>query len=95
MKKKQKRASGFLTGLLLLVVLLGMGVQLYRMQEKLKTARDEEASLAAQIAQVERENARLQEDLDNAGNPELIEEIAREELGMVAQDEKVFYIYGS
>ena len=94
MKKKQKRASGFLTGLLLLVVLLGMGVQLYRMQEQLKTARDEEASLAAQIAQVERENARLQEDLDNAGNPELIEEIAREELGMVAKNEKVFYTYG-
>ena len=31
MKKKQKRASGFLTGILLLVVLLGVGIQLYRM----------------------------------------------------------------
>ena len=55
MKKKQKRASGFLTGLLLLVLLLGVGVQLYRMQEKLKTARDEEAALAAQIAQIEQD----------------------------------------
>ena len=95
MKKKQKRASGFLTGLLLLVLLLGVGVQLYRMQEKLKTARDEEAALAAQIAQIEQENAQLQEDLDRAGDPELMEEIAREELGMAAQDEKVFYTYGS
>ena len=95
MKKKQKRASGFLTGLLLLVLLLGVGVQLYRIQEKLKTARDEEAALAAQIAQIEQENAQLQEDLDRAGDPELMEEIAREELGMAAQDEKVFYTYGS
>ena len=94
MKKKQKRASGFLTGLLLLVLLLGVGVQLYRMQEKLKTARDEEAALAAQIAQIEQENAQLQEDLDRAGDPELMEEIAREELGMVVQDEKVFYTIG-
>ena len=94
MKKKQKRASGFLTGLLLLVLLLGVGVQLYRMQEKLKTARDEEAALAAQIAQVEQENAQLQEDLDRAGDPELIEEIAREELGMVVRNEKVFYTIG-
>ena len=93
-KRGPKRASGFLTGLLLLVLLLGVGVQLYRMQEKLKTARDEEAALAAQIAQVEQENAQLQEDLDRAGDPELIEEIAREELGMVTPDEKVFFIYG-
>ena len=47
-----------------------------------------------QIAQVEKENAALQEDLDNADNPELIEDIAREELGMVVPDEKVFFIYG-
>ena len=94
MKKKQKRASGFLTGVLLLVLLLGVGIQLYRMQEQLRTSRAEEAALAAQIAQIERENAQLQEDLDNADNPELIEEIARNELGMVMQDENVFYTYG-
>lgn len=94
MKKKQKRASGFLTGVLLLVLLLGVGIQLYRMQEQLKTARDEEAALAEQIAQVEKENAALQEDLDNADNPELIEDIAREELGMVTPNEKVFYAIG-
>ena len=94
MKKKQKRASGFLTGILLLVVLLGVGIQLYRMQEQLKTARAEEEALAQEIAQVEKENQQLQEDLDNAGNPELIEEIAREELGMATQGEKVFYAIG-
>ena len=94
MKKKQKRASGFLTGILLLVVLLGVGIQLYRMQEQLKTARAEEEALAREIAQVEKENQQLQEDLDNAGDPELIEEIAREELGMATQGEKVFYAIG-
>ena len=94
MKRKQKRASGFLTGILLLVVLLGVGIQLYRMQEQLKTARAEEEALAQEIAQVEKENAQLQEDLDNADNPELIEEIAREDLGMVVQGEMVFNVIG-
>ena len=94
MNKKQKRASGFLTGILLLVVLLGVGIQLYRMQEQLKTARAEEEALAQEIAQVEKENAQLQEDLDNADNPELIEEIAREDLGMVVQGEMVFNVIG-
>ena len=94
MKKKRKRASGFLTGVLLLVLLLGVGVQLYRMQEQLKTARAEEEALAREIAQVEKENQQLQEDLDNADNPELIEEIAREDLGMVVQGEMVFNVIG-
>lgn len=92
--KRRKRASGFLTGVLLLVLLLGVGVQLYRMQDKLKTAREEEAALAAQIAEVQEENDALLEDLERADDPELIQDIARQELGMVMQNEKVFYVYG-
>ena len=34
------------------------------------------------------------EDIANADDPELIEQIAREELGMVVRDEKVFYHIG-
>ena len=60
----------------------------------MKTARAEEEALAQEIAQVEKENAQLQEDLDNADNPELIEEIAREDLGMVVQGEMVFNVIG-
>ena len=92
--KRRKRASGFLTGVLLLVLLLGVGVQLYRLQDKLKTAREEEAALAAQINQVQKENDELLEDLEHADDPELIQDIARQELGMVMQNEKVFYVYG-
>lgn len=92
--KRRKRASGFLTGVLLLVLLLGVGVQLYRMQDKLKTAREEEAALAAQIAEVQAENDALLEDLERADDPELMQDIARQELGMVMQNEKVFYVYG-
>ena len=92
--KRRKRASGFLTGVLLLVLLLGVGVQLYRLQDKLRTAREEEAALAAQIAQVQEKNDELLEDLENADDPELIQDIARQELGMVMQNEKVFYVQG-
>ena len=92
--KRKKRASSFLTGVLLLVMLFGVGMQLYRMQEKLNNARSEADALAAQIAQVEKENAALEEDLAHASDPELIEQIARDQLGMVVQDEKVFYTIG-
>ena len=92
--KRKKRASSFLTGVLLLVMLFGVGMQLYRMQEKLNDARSEADALAAQITQMEKENAALEEDLAHASDPELIEQIARDQLGMVVQDEKVFYTIG-
>ena len=93
-RRRRKRVSGFLTGLILLVLILGAGVQLYRLQGQLRTARAEEAALSAQIAQLEKENEALSADIANAGDPELIEKIAREELGMVMQNEKVFYTIG-
>jgi len=92
--KKRKRASSLLTGMILLVLILGVGVQLYRMQDRVKAAQAEEAALAEQIAQLEAKNAELAEDIANADDPELIEQIAREELGMVVRDEKVFYHIG-
>lgn len=94
MRRRRRRAGNFLTGLILLVLLLGVAVQLYRLQDQLRSARAEEAALAEQIAQLERENEALSQDLANAGDPELIEKIAREELGMVLQNEKVFYTIG-
>ena len=93
-EKKRRRASSLLTGMILLVLILGVGVQLYRMQDSVKEAKAQEAALAQQIAALEAENAALAEDIANADDPELIEQIAREELGMVVRDEKVFYHIG-
>ena len=93
-RKKKKRASGLLTGVILLLLIFGVGIQLYRLQDQLKTARDEEAALSEEIEQLKQENADLEEDIANAGASELIEKIAREELGMAIKDEKVFYTTG-
>ena len=48
----------------------------------------------ARIRDLEEENQDLQEDIDHAGDPEMIEQIAREELGMALKNEKVFYTNG-
>ena len=94
-KKFGNAYVGIATGVItLLILIFGAGVQLYRLQGQLRSARAEEEALAAQITQLEKENEALSEDLANAGDPELIEKIAREELGMVMQNEKVFYMYG-
>lgn len=94
MRRKRRRTGNLLTGLILLVLIFGVGIQLFRLQDQLRAARAEEAALAERIAQLEKDNAALSEDIANAGDPALIEKIAREELGMVMQNEKVFYMYG-
>ena len=78
----------------MLVLLFGLGSQLYRMQDQLAAARGEEAGLAEEISSLQEENSQLEEDIARSSDPEMIEKIAREDLGMVVQDEKVFYTTG-
>ena len=69
-------------------------MQLYRIQDQLQSARDEKNELTRQISELEETNQELEEDIANSDDPEMIERIAREELGMVVQGEKVFYNIG-
>ena len=91
-KSQKKRPSSRLTALLLVVLIAGIGVQLVNLKGELEAAREEEAYYAQRLQQLQEENARLAEDIANSDDPELIEEIAREELGMVTAGEKIFII---
>ena len=79
-QKKRPRAS-LLTKIVLLVVLAAIGWQLYGLQSKVA---------AAQVAQTQRENDALAADIAQGPTPEKIEEIARNELGLVTPNEYVF-----
>lgn len=72
--------------------MVGIGVQLVNLKGELEAAQAEEAYYAQRLQQLQEENARLAEDIANSDDPELIEEIAREELGMVTAGEKIFII---
>lgn len=89
-KKPASRPGSRLTVLFLAALLLVIGVQIYRMFGQLQEARAQEADYARQLAELQETNRQLQEDLDNAGNLDLIEDIARDELGMVGDGEKIF-----
>lgn len=91
-KKGKRRPSSRLTGLLLVVLMIGIGVQLVNLKGELEAAREEEAYYSQRLQQLQAENARLEEDIANSDDPELIEAIAREELGMVSSGEKIFII---
>ena len=89
--KIQARPTNKLTILLLAFLMVGIGVQIYQMFGQLQDARDEETVYAQQLAELQTANAQLQEDLDNSGSLDLIEDIARDQLGMVKEGEKIFH----
>ena len=93
-KKKaasQTRPSSKLMLFLLAALLVGIGAQIYQMFGQLQNARAEEKAYAQQLAELKETNRQLKEDLDNSESLDLIEDIARDKLGMVKEGEKIFH----
>jgi cell division protein FtsL len=84
--------SSLWTKILIFVLILGLGSQLYRLSNEIRSAQADQALLTAQVEQLRQENTSLAQDIENGDNEELLEKIAREELGLVKPDEKIFYI---
>lgn len=89
--KIQARPTNRLTILLLVTLMLGIGLQIYQMFGQLQSARAEEQVYVQRLAELKETNAQLQQDLDNSGSMDLIEDIARDKLGMVKEGEKIFH----
>ena len=73
----QKLRLGFFGKLLLLVLIGALGWQLHH--------------LRAQVRSQQQSNDKLQEAIDGGGTQSQMEEIARDELGLVAPGDRVFY----
>ncbi len=90
-KAKSKAKAGFFTKLLLLILIAALGYQLHQLRGNVDRAQAEMTQLSNQVADQQQENDSLQEAIDQGGSKEEMEKIARQELGLVAPNEKVFY----
>ena len=90
-QKKQHTRSSFLTKLLVLLLVGGIGWQLFHLQEQVRAAEAEKAALAEKVQEKQLENDALSADIAQGGTQEKMEEMAREELGLVYPGERVFY----
>ena len=90
--RKKRKSSGNLIAVLVLVVLLAVvGIELVNVYSKLDTARSQEESLLQQSAQQQQENDLLQSNLARADDPDFIKQLAKDELGLVEDGERIFY----
>ena len=78
-----------------LVILAVMGWRLNGLRAQLETARFERDRYQEQVDAMEQKNASLSADIEEGVTEEKVEEIARNDLGMVLPGEYVFYNTGN
>ena len=90
-KKKKRARSSLLTKLIIVMLLAAFGWQLKDLHLQVKSAQQEKERYAEQVELQQRENDALAADIAEGPTKEKVEEIAREELGLVTPNEYVFY----
>lgn len=92
-KQANRRSKGsLLPKLIIVAVLAAIGVQLRTLHVQVQDAQAERDALAAQVAAQQQENDALAEDIAEGGTEEKMKELAREELGLVEPDQRVFSV---
>ena len=91
MAARSKRKSGALAALLVLALLFAIGYQLMSTRAKLASAEAERSVLAERVARQEQENRSLEAALERSEDPEYLQQLARDRLGMVSPGQKDFY----
>lgn len=89
---KQKPKGRILTKLLILAVLVAIGLQLRSLHSQVQAAEAQRDALTVQVQAQEQENAALAADIAEGATDEKMQEIAREELGLIAPNERVFSV---
>ena len=90
-KRGQRTRASLLTKVLILMLLAAMGWQLHLLRGQVADAQAQKEALAAQVEAQQQANDALSEDIAAGNTQEKMEELARDELGLVSPGERVFY----
>lgn len=92
LEKRRLRFSGkaLVKTLAVLAVCVSVGCTLIKQQVELSKRDDVKREYEAKIAEAQAEQQKLEDELEAAGTDEYQERVAREELGLVKPNERVF-----
>ena len=88
------RRTSWITALVMVAMIAYAVIALMNMRTKVAQAAETEAQLREKVERIQEENAALQYAIDNRYDDKTIEDIARNKLGLVLPDEKIFYDSG-
>ena len=89
-KKKRKKLFGNFITLVLCVAIIALVFTIISQQTTISKLSKEGDTLKERIAQQEQEKVRIEEQLEAPNELERVEQIAREQLGMLKPGERVF-----
>lgn len=84
------KKAGIPTKIIVMVLLVYMAISLLNLREQIQAAEAQKETLSAQVEKLSQKNDKLAADIARSGDPALLEEIAREKLGLVLPGEKIF-----
>lgn len=92
MKQPRKKKRGAPITLVVLVVLLvAVSVELIRVQGQLSDAKDQRETISQELEAQKKENSDLESDLSRADDTEFIKGLAKDQLGLAEDGERIFY----
>ena len=88
------RRTSWLTALVIVGLIAYACITLMNMRTRVASANETQAQLQRQVEKIQEENAALQYAIEHKDDPSTIEDIARDKLGLVMPEEKIFYDSG-
>ena len=88
-KRKKRRAP--ITLVVLLVLLAVVSVQLVHVYGQLDSAKAQRETMGQELEQKKKENSSLESDLGKANDKEFIKGLAKDQLGLAEDGERIFY----
>ena len=88
-KKKKRRAP--ITLVVLVVLVAVVSVELLRVYGQLDSANTHRDTMGQQLEEQKKENSDLESDLGKANDKEFIKGLAKDQLGLAEDGERIFY----
>ena len=88
-KRKKRRAP--ITLVVLLVLLAVVSVQLVHVYGQLDSAKAQRETMSQELEQKKKENSSLESDLGKANDKEFIKGLAKDQLGLAEDGERIFH----
>lgn len=88
-KKKKRRAP--ITLVVLVVLVAVVSVELLRVYGQLDSAKTQRDTMGQQLEEQKKENSDLESDLGKANDKEFLKGLAKDQLGLAEDGERIFY----
>ena len=86
-----KYGVAFVRGIEYTLLLAVVSVELIRVYGQLDSAKSQREAMSQELEQQKKENSALESDLSKAGNEEFIKGLAKDQLGLAEDGERIFY----